>query len=382
MGSMAVCVSGLCACPAGDRVCGNGCIDPMNDPNNCGGCGVACATTVKACQAGSCQCLDGESTCALTALATGLNSPQSIAIDGTYAYFAVAGDSQTNYANGAVMKVPLAGGGTPIVLASNQIGPGTVAVDGTAVYWTSHTLWYDPSSGTVMKVGLDGGVPITLASGQNTPGDMAVVAGNVYWLASNSSNTSFAVMTVPASGGTPQAVVPTGATDFVVDANNLYWTEVVVTDAGGPGPSNEEIVKMPLDGGGQTVLTSGIAGATSMAVDRANLYWFSGGSLSAVPIAGGSPLALAAFQGMFSPNGQFNEIATDGANVYFTLATATPANVVRVPIDGGAVTTIAAGQNNPEGVAVDGTSVYWVDMGGAMEFPNGSPGSIMKLSPK
>jgi len=47
--------------------------------------------------------------------------------------------------------------------------------------------------------------------------------------------------------------------------------------------------------------------------------------------------------------------------------------VVRFPLDGGAYATIAADQNAPNNVAVDGTNVYWTNHG-----INGLPGQVMK----
>ncbi len=47
--------------------------------------------------------------------------------------------------------------------------------------------------------------------------------------------------------------------------------------------------------------------------------------------------------------------------------------VMKVPIGGGPATTLASGQNNPRGIAVDRSSVYWV---------NYVDGSVMKLTPK
>jgi hypothetical protein len=46
---------------------------------------------------------------------------------------------------------------------------------------------------------------------------------------------------------------------------------------------------------------------------------------------------------------------------------------MKVPVGGGEKTTLAACQNEPFGIAVDATSVYWADVGS---------GDIMKLTPK
>jgi hypothetical protein len=80
-----------------------------------------------------------------------------------------------------------------------------------------------------------------------------------------------------------------------------------------------------------------------------------------VPIAGGVPTTLASGQ---DPGG----IAVDGTNVYFNEGGGT---VGSVPLAGGSVTTLAS-DGSEVLIAVDATSVYW---------PSGS-GSIMKLTPK
>jgi hypothetical protein len=53
------CTGGVCtagACPVGQVLCSNTCVNEQTDPNNCGGCGVACSTNngTPACQFGLC----------------------------------------------------------------------------------------------------------------------------------------------------------------------------------------------------------------------------------------------------------------------------------------------------------------------------------------
>jgi len=62
-------------------------------------------------------------------------------------------------------------------------------------------------------------------------------------------------------------------------------------------------------------------------------------------------------------------IAIDDTNVYYVDGSG---DLLRAPLAGGPVTTLATGQVNPDAIVVDATSVYWVD--------NGS--TVMKLTPK
>jgi hypothetical protein len=54
--------------------------------------------------------------------------------------------------------------------------------------------------------------------------------------------------------------------------------------------------------------------------------------------------------------------------------------VARAPLAGGATTTLATNQPYPGGIAVDGTSVYWVN--GGTNTSLSTDGTVMKLTPK
>ena len=54
-----------------------------------------------------------------------------------------------------------------------------------------------------------------------------------------------------------------------------------------------------------------------------------------------------------------------------------PANVVKVPIGGGAAITLATGQHAPVGLAVDSANVYWANSGTLQN--GGSDGQIMMV---
>ena len=62
----------------------------------------------------------------------------------------------------------------------------------------------------------------------------------------------------------------------------------------------------------------------------------------------------------------------DAANVYFTVySTSTGGSVASCAVGGcSAPTTLASSQGQPEGIAIDATTIYWADE---------SSGNIMKL---
>ena len=273
--------------------------------------------------------------------------PEFIAIDATSVYF-------TATLGGRVVKVPI-GGGAPVVLAAGQSEPTGIVVDAANVYWTNQA---SNSGNSIMKVPIGGGAPITLASGQGAPFGIAVDAKSVYW--TNLSD-NHAVMKVAIDGGAPTVLsAATSPWAIVVRESSVYFTD------------GDDVMMVPAAGGNAVPLATAQEFPFSLAVDATNLYWSSGrgaGAIVKLPLPGGTPTTLASGTGLA-------RIAVDATNVYFTSPNPSAPNdgtVVRVPIAGGATTTLVNGQSSPEGIAVDGHSVYWVDTG---------LGAVMSLTPK
>jgi hypothetical protein len=100
----------------------------------------------------------------------------------------------------------------------------------------------------------------------------------------------------------------------------------------------------------------------SIAVDGTSVYWATSAAVMKVPLGGGPITTLA------SGAVGVSRMAVDAVSAYWTYDSG---DIMKVPIGGGAVTTLASTQCNLGYIAVDSTSVYYTE-----------PGSVLKLTPK
>jgi hypothetical protein len=134
-----------------------------------------------------------------------------------------------------------------------------------------------------------------------------------------------AILRVPKAGGVATVVVeePNSPWPVAMDESRLFWTTYAV---GGPGSRGSEGTIRSASRDGTDVRTifrlpPHQAGIRALAVDGQHLYWI-----------------------------EHTEGAMEG-------------RIMRARKEGSEVTVLAAGQDEPTDVAVDGCSVYWTTLG-------------------
>jgi hypothetical protein len=160
-----------------------------------------------------------------------------------------------------------------------------------------------------------------------------------------------------------------GGSSVQVDASAPPPVDSGATDAGAPvdASTHDSGIDCPVwDGGTQTLLTMAPTEPIGIAVKGGFAYYTERGSSSTtptgtitrVPISGGTPTVLATAQ--FVPV----DLTLDDTSIYWVNAGSpnTPSfsgSLMSMPIGGGSLTTLASSQNNPSNVVVHGTSILW-----------------------
>jgi len=271
----------------------------------------------------------------------------------------------------------------PILLAmgadSNTIG---IAVSGSYVYLADETGPY--------RVPIGGGPPdwSWWSGGASSleVTSLAVDATSVYWGGTR-------VQSVPFTGGTAKTLQTLSVSDYAdglaLDATAAYYVDrlpetVVRLDLGtgtasplGPARNaqssplwfsivgddtdvywaannaGETLWRMPKTGGAAVSLIAGVDSPAGLALDQDTLYWIESGGIYSIPKLGGAPSHLAQEAG---DNG--SSLAVDATSVYWLNGVAGTLN--RVPKGGGPTELLASGQIQCVGVALDTLWVYWV----------------------
>ncbi len=290
-----------------------------------------------------------------------------IAIDSANVYWTSSSASQPG--TGSVRAVPKAGGAT-VVIASAQDVPFSVVTDGSFVYWTAATATFGTYA--VMKAPIGGGATTTFWSNV-AYGEMMAMATDgtsLFWNLGNSvlseplaggATTLYAYLPMGAQGNpAPYAIAVSGGTVYSVgEPANATSTSLPSTIVSFPDtPATPPMTPVT------TVLASNQAFPQAIAADSSGVYWANSGvtgpatpppnsgSIMAFPANASAPVALVG-----STNVTAAAIAVDGVNVYWVDGD----SIMKVPVGGGAATTLVTGEQGAADLKVDATDVYWVN---------------------
>jgi hypothetical protein len=288
---------------------------------------------------------------------------ESVAVD-------VALDPSTVYwtTGTEVMSAPLSGG-DPTMLAFVQKGTVGLALDNRSLYWANKGGPY--RDGTIVSVPLGGGAVVTLAGSQDAPRAIAVDDVGVYWTAGGSvtddgGTSTGSVLSVPFDGGGPTVLATgLGRPGPIAAANGV----VVYAAAASSG---SQIASVPRTGGATTMLATTDRTVVSVAFDGLNAYWADAnsqgidattddGRIQSVPLAGGAATVLAA-----SVKGP-TKLVLLGSSLYWSTfgsngngLPAGNAGVWTLPVAGGTPTSLLANLAAVHTFAIDSTHVVWV----------------------
>ena len=211
--------------------------------------------------------------------------------------------------------------------------------------------------------------PTILATGLAAPLGLAIDDAWLYFTDTNADN----VMRVAKAGGAPVAIVPHqfAASEqpygIAVTSTHIFWTAYFATFVGRAGLAGET----PL------LLSTGQGYATRIAVDDTSVYWIIPGGIRKIARDGGTAVAIGAQSGA-------RDLVVDTTGVYLTNSGLSSGGgaVVRMGLGGEAPLTLASGLNDPEGIALDATHVYWTEKGGGtvMKVPRGGGAATVLAS--
>ena len=179
----------------------------------------------------------------------------------------------------------------------------------------------------------------------------------------------------PPACGTPGlsnqlAVTQNQIVSLALSGGELYWL-----DLGGVGA----VATDASAAGGEIVDATALGG--TIATNNSTVYWadgvFPAGTVDSVSATGGSRTTIAATD---EPIG----IAIDATNLYWsTFGSSDNAvgTIVKQPLAGGAPTVLAQSLSTVGPIAIDATNVYWTDMFGSVASVPIAGGSVTTLVP-
>lgn len=214
----------------------------------------------------------------------------------------------------------------------------------------SDLYFVDRQGGDLSRVPRGGGTATVLATGQYYAGPMLLDANALYWLDEGNVSAPGGVNKMPLSGGQYTALVTSEPNPISIgqDSTNVYWSDY----------SPHFVKKVPKAGGQAVVLAmeDNADRAANLITDDKNLYWTSlvgGGTVFKLPLVGGSTVPIAS--GITAVD-NFSDLAVTRGSVYFLSPLTTPQHLLKVAVNGGAVTTVADTSGGQ--IVADDAAVY------------------------
>ena len=305
------------------------------------------------------------STLATVPISAGYSSIRNLSVENANLYW-IDSDNRT------LDALPV-GGGSVIALSSDLDLPGflpqaSLAISADSAFWTepgsSEGCCPQMGSGRIRTVSLSGGPANTVISGLDRPVALTVDSEKLVWAESwrvgQASSGNYAPTTL-ASG------ITTSMPRIAADQSDIYILD------------GDYIKKVSINGGAIEKLGSAHGGNLGdisainldIVTDGFNVYWTYnagyGPVVQKISTTGGTPITLAVPEGWVSgPQSCYWRIAVDTQSVYWTSTSSSPSigdcTIYKVPIDGGATTTLV-GPVHLHDFTVDGTDIYFSDVG-------------------
>jgi hypothetical protein len=250
--------------------------------------------------------------------------------------------------------------GPPTVIASGRTAVASVAADASGLYWSEPGGYAQANGGIYFRA--DPGSPTqTLASGRESPSMISIDATTVYWMELLGEG----IIRVAKSGGTASVFVPTGAGALgvnalyvLVDPTYVFWNNEA------EGAVRGTLTRILKDGTQRTTLTTMAEGPWAVAEDAQSLVWVSGpqtggvGTISSIPKIGGATSVLSAAE----TSETTARIAAANGNVAWASTASGGSLVIRAA--GRPSVTVATGQGATTSIAADDQAVYWLHVTG------------------
>ena len=233
--------------------------------------------------------------------------------------------------------------GQPVILAGEQAGARLLAVDTEHLYWTTTSTSPSGATETIWKLAKSGGTPSAVVRDVASLGAIAASAGDLYWSVSVSGQ----IFRLPKDSSASELVLNLGRpAQLAVSRHGLYWLD------GAAG----SVMRANIDGTAAVAVAEGQRGAGQLQLDDSNVFWMNNEghkvlayTVMKAPLAGGAVTSIAGDQQIAQG------FALDADHVYIT----TMNQLLRVGKDGTGLRLLASDQSVTGAPAVDSTRVYW-----------------------